>query len=212
MEQRASIDRTVRDHFEEKWSHGDPWDLGSSEFERGKYGSQRELIEGRRYARALEIGCGSGHFSRTLASVSERVLALDVAPSAVRAARDGGDAGGRIEFRVANVMEYDPVAEGPWELIVFSETLPFLGWLYPMFDVAWLAHQLHQATSPDGRLLMCNTLGENVGYLLRPWLVHTYRDLFRNVGYRLEVERTFRGVKDGVEIESLVSLFRRGAT
>lgn len=209
MTQREVIDQTVREHFEEQWSRGDPWNLGTSVFEQEKYASQLRLIDGRRYGRALEIGCGNGYFSRQVGALADRVVALDIAPSAIDRARAAGDGGGRIDFRVANVMEYDATREGPWDLVVFSETIPFLGWLYPMFDVAWLATRLLQAAAPGGRLLMCNTLGENVGYLLRPWMVHTYRDLFRNVGFELETEETFRAKKDGEEVESLISLFRR---
>lgn len=209
MRDRAVIGREVRDHFEEKWSRGDPWDLGSSDFEGRKYARQRALLGDRRYGRSLEIGCGSGHFSRMLASVSDRVVALDIAPTAIEVARAAGDAEGRIEFRVANAVEFDLLAEGPWDLVVMSETLPYLGWLYSMFEVAWFATQIHQSTRAGGRFLMANTCGGVRDYLLRPWLIHTYRDLFRNVGYRLEAEETFRGTKDETEIDSLLSLFRR---
>lgn len=209
MTDRALIGREVLNHFEEKWSRGDPWDLESSEFEARKYARQLDLVRDRRYGRTLEIGCGNGYFSRLLATVSDRVTALDIAPAAIGMARAVGDAEGRIEFRVANVMELDLVAEGPWDLIVMSETVPYLGWLYPMFDVAWLATQLHESSGPGGRFLMANTCGGVSDYLLRPWLIRTYRDLFRNVGYALEAEEMFRGVKEEVEIESLLSLFRK---
>ena len=39
-------------------------------------------------------------------------------------------------------MDYDQQAEGPWDLVVMSETICYLGWLYSLFDVAWLACQL----------------------------------------------------------------------
>jgi len=38
-------------------------------------------------------------------------------------------------------------------------------------------------------------------------LVLSYRDMFRNVGYRLKSEESIRGVKDEVEFEVLISLF-----
>jgi SAM-dependent methyltransferase len=209
MTKHTGIGHQVQKHFEEKWEKGDPWNLDSSLFEHDKYECQFRMISDRRYARVLEIGCGNGYFSRRLSLLAERVVALDIAPSAIERARAAGTADGVIDFRVANAMEYDPTAEGPWDLIVFSETLPFLGWLYPMFDVGWLARQLFEATHLEGRLLMCNTLGENVGHLLRPWMVHTYHDLFRNVGYQMEMEEVFRGVKDDVNIESRISVYSR---
>ena len=65
------------------------------------------------------------------------------------------------------------------------------GWLYSLFDVAWLACQLLNATRAGGRLLMANTCGGVEDYLLRPWIIRTYRDLFLNVGYHREVEEIF---------------------
>ena len=56
---------------------------------------------------------------------------------------------------------------------------------------------------------MANTYGGVEDYLLRPWLIRTYRDLFLNVGYRIEAEEVFCGNKDGVELEVLISLFAK---
>jgi hypothetical protein len=58
-----------------------------------------------------------------------------------------------------------------------------------MFDVALLAANLREAMQPGGRLLLANTYGANKDWLLRPWLIDTYRDLFRNVGFALERRR-----------------------
>jgi SAM-dependent methyltransferase len=192
--------------FQDLWTTGDPWELESSAFEQAKYGRQLELLSGRGYAQALEIGCGAGWFTRQLAGIADRVVALDIAPAAIARARAAGG-NEKADFRVKNVMEFDAGAEGPWDLLVLSETIYYLGWLYPFFDVAWLVSQLFAATSPGGRLLLTNTQGMIEDHLLRPWIIRTYRDLFLNVGYRLETEEVFRGTKNGVDLEVLVSLF-----
>jgi hypothetical protein len=94
-----------------------------------------------------------------------------------------------------------------------AEMIYLLGWLYPFFDIAWLASQLFSATAHGGRLLLANTTGGMQQPLLLPWLIRTYHDLFRNVGYQTESEETLRGVKDGVEFEILISRFiKPGAT
>jgi SAM-dependent methyltransferase len=159
--------------------------------------------------RALEIGCGAGAFTRLLASIADRVVAFDIAPTAIARARAMGAGLGAVDLRVANIMEYDPRAEGPWDLVVMSETIYFLGWLYPFFDVAWLASELFAAMNGAGRLLRANTHGGTEDYLLRLWLIRTYRDLFVNVGYRLEAEEIFRGTKDGADLEVLITLFAK---
>ena len=56
---------------------------------------------------------------------------------------------------------------------------------------------------------MTNTYAGVEDYLLRPWIIRTYHDLFVNVGYRLESEEIFRGTKEGVELEVLISLFAK---
>ncbi len=106
-------------------------------------------------------------------------------------------------------MEIAPEEESPWDLIVMNETVYYVGWLYSFFDVSWLAHRLFTATAGGGRLLMANTFGDNAGYLLRPPVIRTYRDLCVNVGFLLEREEVFHGMKDDTELEVLISLLRR---
>jgi SAM-dependent methyltransferase len=198
--------------FEGFWRQGDFWKLEASQFEQAKYDCQLAVLGRHRYARALEIGCGAGAFTRRLAAIADHVVALDVSPTAIERARAAGAGPGTVEFRVANVMDYDPHADGPWDLVVMSETIYYLGWLYPFFDVGWLAFQLFEATREGGRLLMANTCGGvEEDYLLRPWLIRTYRDLFLNVGYALEAEEAFHGSKDGVPLEVLITLFTKPA-
>jgi SAM-dependent methyltransferase len=165
------------------------------------------MIPKKRYPRVLEIGCGGGTFARKLAGMADYVLAVDISETAIARARMVETNAEAIDFRVVNIMEYDPVREGPWSLIVMSETIYYLGWLYSFFEVAWLASQLFQATRDDGHLLLANTFGILEDQLVLPWLIRTYRDLFGNVGYHLEAEEVFRGTKDSVELEVLMSRF-----
>jgi SAM-dependent methyltransferase len=201
--------RKARSFFDGLWAQGDPWRLESSAFERERYEMLLSMLAGRRYPRVLEIGCGAGAFTGLLAPLADRLLALDIAPAAIARARErhGGREG--VEFRVANVVEYEPGAEGPWDLVVMAETVYYLGWLYSFFAVAWLAAELYRATRPGGRLLLANTEGEIEDFLVRPWLIRAYRDLFRNVGYEIETERRWRGTKDGADLAVLASLLRK---
>ena len=200
---------TNREFFEDLWKRGDYWQLESDPFEQGKYAKQIQLIGDRRYRKVLEIGCGAGAFTRMLAPLSERVIALDVSPAAVARAKAGGDAGGVIEFRVGNVMEFEAEREGPFDLIVIAETIYYLGWLYTFFEVSWLAGTLFDATAERGRLIMTNTGGVGTSYLHRPWILASYRDLFRNVGFGVEREEIFSGEKDSMRLEAGVILFEK---
>lgn len=206
---RVLIDRTARDFFERLWAQGDPWKLESSEFEQQRLARLLATLDGRRYERSLEIGCGRGAFTRDLARIADQIVALDIAPTAITRARTIAVGPGIADFRLANIMEYDVRAEGPWDLVVMSETIYYLGWLYPFFDLGWLASELFASTRPGGRLLLANTEGGCEDALLLPWLIRTYRDLFVNVGYDVETEELFCGTKHGVDLRVLISLFAK---
>jgi len=210
MIDRADADRRAAAYFSELWRVGDPWDLETSPFEQAKYDAQLALIDAgaRRYGRALEIGCAAGAFTRRLAERCDSVVALDIAEPAIALAR-ARTRTTNIDYRVGNIMQWDAELDGQWDLVVLAETVCYLGWLYPFFDVAWLAHRLHEGTRPGGRLLLANTCGGVDDYLLRPWIIRTYHDLFRNAGFAVRHDTVFRGVKNGVEIEALITLAER---
>ena len=209
MIDRKASNEKARAFFEDLWNRGDPWNFESSEFEDHKYERQLALLTSRRYKYALEIGCGAGSFTRRLSTVADRVLALDIATNAITQAQQNMIDSRSVEYRVANIMEFNLREHGPWDLVVLSETIYYLGWLYSFFDLAWMASELFEMTSSGGELLMANTRGGVDDYLLRPWIIQTYRDLFLNVGYALKSEEVFSGSKDRVEIEVLMSLFTK---
>lgn len=208
MIEREQAAGRAQTFFDGLWTQGDYWQLESSPFEHAKYARVLELLSDRRYARTLEIGCGAGTFTRLLAAISDRVLAIDVSPIAIARAQSTVHHDG-VEFRAADVMAIELEAEGTWDLAVINETIYYLGWLHSCFDVAWLAERVFAAVTPGGRLLMANTLGESMGYLLRPPLIRTYRDLFVNVGFRVEHEEVFRGTKDETPIDVLITRFTK---
>jgi ubiquinone/menaquinone biosynthesis C-methylase UbiE len=58
-------------------------------------------------ANALEIGCGTGAFSRLLARRSDRVLALDLSPQMIRIAKERSEQYSNIDFQVADAMTWE---------------------------------------------------------------------------------------------------------
>jgi cyclopropane fatty-acyl-phospholipid synthase-like methyltransferase len=83
MTERERLGGKAQAFFEDLWQRNDPWAFESSEFERQRYGRLFAVLQSRRYGRSLEIGCGAGAFTRLLASISDRVVALDVSPTAI---------------------------------------------------------------------------------------------------------------------------------
>ena len=138
MSERDEAGRNARAIFEGIWESGDPWSLETSEHEQRRYERHLELLGDRRYGRVLEIGCGAGTFTRQLSPLADRLVAIEVAENAVERARGLGPPA-NVDYRVANAMDFDLVGEGPWDLVVLSDTIEYLGWLYTCSEVARFA-------------------------------------------------------------------------
>jgi SAM-dependent methyltransferase len=175
--------------FENLWSRGDPWALESSPYEDHRYRRLLDILADQHYPKVLEIGCGAGVFTRRLATRATSICAIDVSQTAINRARAiPPTSGAAIDYRVADVMQYDVAADAPFDLIVMT-------------------HQLFTATREGGHLLLSNTLSAAADYLMRPWLIRTYHDLFANTGFHLEMENVYADHKDDTEFEVLTSLF-----
>jgi SAM-dependent methyltransferase len=191
------------DEFDKFWLQG-AWPSGPVAERRFDW--MRSALEDRRYDAALEIGCGDGGFTKRLVEIARRVVAVDVSREAV--ARAAGALGGRAEFHRADVVDFDLHAGGPWDLVVMSEVLPYIGWRHTFFEVGWLASEIFAVTRPGGRLAVVDTeAGVEDDWLYRPWLIRTYHDLFANVGFEVERSERFEGDSDGVRLRVLLSLF-----
>jgi predicted TPR repeat methyltransferase len=209
LNERKIVNIQAVEFFEDIWKSGDNWRIESDEFEQAKCLRLLQLLRHSRYTRALEIGCGAGHFTRMLSRGADFTTAIDIAPAAIARAKTLNGNASNIEFQVGNIMDHDFRADRPWDLIVMNETIYYLGWLYPFFDVAWMAHELFNAMASGGTFLMSNTYGDISDYLIRPWIIRTYRDLFVNVGCVLKSEEVFPGIKDGVPLHTLICIFTK---
>jgi ubiquinone/menaquinone biosynthesis C-methylase UbiE len=74
---------------------------------------------------ALEIGCGTGAFSRLLAERSEQVIALDLSPQMIRMAKERSKQHPNINFEVADAIARD-FPDGGFDCIVSIATLHHL--------------------------------------------------------------------------------------
>lgn len=73
----------------------------------------------------LEIGCGTGEFSRLLAPRAEKVLAIDLSPQMIRLAQDRSRLYPNIDFVEADVMAYQ-FADDQFDCIATLTTLHHL--------------------------------------------------------------------------------------
>src|SRR5262247_2419890 len=83
MSERALIGQKAQEFCDSLWQRGDFWDFESSEYERARCARLLTILAGRRYTRALEIGCGAGYFTRLLTGLADQIVAFDIAPAAI---------------------------------------------------------------------------------------------------------------------------------
>ena len=83
------------------------------------------LIEGRRFSRILDVGCGKGAFTRLLKTPDNDVLGIDVSETAVAVARDRYR---NVEFRQVDLAAgpLDETVGSGFDLLVCLETLSYL--------------------------------------------------------------------------------------
>lgn len=207
---RDEIHRSIAEEFEERWAAGDPWAIeGDDVHVRRKLDLQLSFLRDRRYPRVLEVACGNGNLTTGLAALADSVLAIDIAASAVARAQQACVAAPHVAFREADAVTFDYLEEGPWDLITVVESIYCFGWLYPMFDVAWMARQMAESLAPGGRLLLTNTYGADRDFLLHPYLIDTYRDLFRNTGLTVLREEVLPPTDPDEDLPALVTLLAR---
>jgi ubiquinone/menaquinone biosynthesis C-methylase UbiE len=97
-------------------------------------------------AQALDIGCGTGGFSRLLAQRAQHVLALDLSPQMTRIAQERSCSFSNIEYQVADVLKLD-LPPAHFDCIVSIATLHHLP-----FDL--MLKKMKAALKPDGVLLV----------------------------------------------------------
>jgi malonyl-CoA O-methyltransferase len=107
--------------------------------------------------RVLELGCGTGLFSRQLLAryPNGTFLFTDLAPSMVEQCRMNlADAGGkRVSFDIMDAAR--PTADGPFDLIAMSMTLHWLAGPEAALDV------LRKRLAPNGLLVFATIGGES---------------------------------------------------
>jgi SAM-dependent methyltransferase len=153
--------------FEAKYREsGDPWNFAGSCYERGRYELTLRSLMRTHYRRAFEPACSIGVLTAALAERCDEVQAVDIAPSAVAAARKRcADLPG-VTIRCADVLRHRP--EGPFDLIVFSE----LGYYFEEEQLRRIAESLGARLEAGGELLAVHWLGASPDHLLHGDQVH----------------------------------------
>lgn len=99
----------------------------------------------------LEIGCGTGRFSRLLAQHAERVLAIDLSPVMIRVARKRSKLYPNIDFVNVDVMAYQ-FPDNQFDYIAILTTLHHL-------PIGAILKRIRKALKPGG-IFVCLDLYE----------------------------------------------------
>jgi LmbE family N-acetylglucosaminyl deacetylase/SAM-dependent methyltransferase len=163
-----SLDGRFFDEFYAE-NGADPWGFEDRWYEARKRALTLAVLPRERFRSALEIGCSTGVLTVELARRTDRLLAVDVAASALDRARERLAAAGLadgVTTQVARVPQEFP--EGTFDLVVLSEVAYYCG----PGDLRTLLDRLGASLTPDGVLVACHWRHLVEGYPLTGDEVH----------------------------------------
>lgn len=132
----------------------DPWRFRTSAYEDAKYAATLAALPCPRFADAFEVGCSVGVLTRQLADRCDRLLAVDVAESALAQARAACAGTPWVRFARMRVPEQWP--DETFDLIVLSEVLYYLA----ESDVRCVATAARSSLRRGGTVVLVHWTGE----------------------------------------------------
>lgn len=154
--------------FEAKYRQSaDPWQFAASPYEQRRYATTLRALTRAHYARVFEPGCSVGVLTAALAHRSDTLLASDIAPTAVRLARERCAGLANVTIEQGDLGESVPL--GPFDLIVFSE----IGYYFQPGSLARIAGSLGKALAPGGELVAVHWRGDSADHMLHGDRVHS---------------------------------------
>ena len=153
--------------FEAKYQKkADPWSFSSDAYELGRYRALLAALEHRRYRHAYEPGCSIGVLTEQLASLCDRVDAIDFSPTASSHARTRCAGLPHVQVRCAAVPEDAPPTG--YDLLVLSE----IGYYFLPDEWARLSAGLIAAMPSGSTVLAAHWLGESRDHRMTGEQVH----------------------------------------
>jgi protein-L-isoaspartate O-methyltransferase len=162
-----TISSTSQRFFEQKYqAESDPWQFATSDYERGRYAAILRALQPRRYRHAFEPGCSIGVLTHQLASICDKVDAMDISPTAVKKARLRCGTSPNVSLVCGSLPQDLP--EGPFDLIVFSE----IGYYFDGSTLRVLLDEIVFRLESGGILLAVHWLGHSSDHILGGDHVH----------------------------------------
>ena len=139
--------------LEDPWASADP----RYRYQANKYAHLMECLPtGRRFACALDIGCGLGTLSIQLAERANQVIGIDIAQAAVDLAIDRASEYCNIMFQQASILELPATFERRFDLVVIADVLYYLPAPIKTSLLNSLATSVAQLLVPGGLCLLAD--------------------------------------------------------
>jgi SAM-dependent methyltransferase len=159
--------RLDREYFEDLYAASpDPWGFETSPYERRKYERTLDVLAGRRYRRALEVGSSIGVFTAMLAPLCNELLAVDISEKAVAVARERLESFPNVRIERLTLPEETP--KGPFDLVIASEVLYY----WPEDVMLAALKNFEEVLASGGALLAVHWRKETKTYPLQGDEVH----------------------------------------
>lgn len=143
----------------------DPWKFATSSLELARYDAVAALLARRHYRSGYEPACSVGALTVRLAGRCERLVAVDVAPTAVRRAADRCRLLPHVHLEVGSVTE--PPDE-VFDLVVLSE----LGYYFSRPALDAVLDGVLERLAVGGELVACHWTGCSDDHVLSGAAVH----------------------------------------
>ena len=135
----------------------DPWASASPRYRyQGlKYDRLLALLPRKRFANALDLGCGLGLLSQKLTQQAENVLGIDIAPAAIEHARRRGAAFDNLAFEPGDILNLPASLDGRFDLVVVADVLYYLS---PLDEgvLHAVVRRIADLLTPGGTCLLAN--------------------------------------------------------
>lgn len=148
--------KVSREAFEDRYvAVKDPWAFETSPYEQHRYATLVRALSRPTYGVVFEPGCSVGVLTEKLALIAERVIATDIAPSAVDRAKTRCARLSNVEVFRADLATYVPPVA--LDLVVFSE----VGYYFETAALGLIVRALASQLRDQGEFMAVHWLGHS---------------------------------------------------
>ncbi len=137
----------------------DPWLSADRRYryQKRKYSAITSVLpKGRCFGRTLDLGCGLGLLSQSLARHSDDVLGMDIAQSAIDRARIRANGVANLRFSQGDLTALPASLDGSFDLVVLADTLYYLPRPTSDLTLEAAASRVGALLAPGGLCLLAN--------------------------------------------------------